>query len=113
MIKKKEKEFIRFKEVSTPALNVRRNPSPKAEIIGTLSKETIVECDKNYDSPVWAHIITDPDVEGFVMKEYLQSLDLDTIAAFGDQPILKNSFTYTCDSNEAEDKKDDIKEKEE
>ncbi len=112
MTKKKEK-FIRFKKVLCPALNVRSNPSTDSIITKVLVMGTIVECDKNFDNSVWDHIITDPNVEGYCMKQYLEPLDPDTKAAFGSSPILINTYNYTCDSNDAEDMKNDGKEKEE
>ena len=112
MIKKKE-QFVRFKEVSCPALNVRANPSTKALITKIIPMNTVVECDKNFVDDEWDHIITDPNIEGYCMKRYLKPLDPDTRAAFGGSPIIIHSLSKNLTSDSIdEEKKDDIEEKE-
>lgn len=112
MVKRKGKKFIRFKEVSCAALNARSNPSTKASIVRVLPRETIVECDKNFSNEEWEHIITDPNVEGYCMKKFLEPLNPDTKAAFGSSPILIHTYNYTCESDNTEEKKDDIEKEE-
>ena len=109
---RKKKEFIRFKEVSCPVLNVRSNPSTDSLVTKMIARGTIVECDKNFNDDEWDHIITDPNVEGYCMKKFLQTLSPDTIAALGSSPILIHTHNYTCESNNVEDNKDDVKETE-
>ena len=110
MIRKKKQEFVRFKEVSCPALNVRTNITTSSLIIKVLAKGTIVEIDKNFENEVWDHIFAQPNVEGYCMKQYLEPLKQDTIAAFGVEPIKIRPTT--CDANEEESKDDSEEEKE-
>lgn len=112
MIKRKKQEFVRFKEVSCPALNVRTNTTMKSLIVKILPKGKVVECDKNFENPDWEHIFAEPNIEGYCMKRYLEPLTPDTIAAFGVEPIVIHRVASECDANFEEENKDDFEEKE-
>lgn len=112
MIRKKKQEFIRFKEVSCPALNVRSNITTSSLIIKILAKGTVVEIDKNFENEVWDHIFAQPNVEGYCMKKYLEPLKQDKIAALELEPIKIRPITPTCDASEEESKDDNKEEKE-
>ena len=99
MPRKKAEEFIRFKEVSCLSLNVRNKPSTDALIIKVIRKGTVVECDKNFKNAMWDHIITDPYIEGYCMKEFLAPLNPDTKAVLKSEPI----FIHSCDSKKSKE----------
>lgn len=112
MIKKKD-DFVRFKEVNVPALNVRANPSTQALITKVLYYGTPVECDKNYVNATWDHIVAKPNVEGYCMKKYLSPASPDTLAVLEVDPISSITIKPSCDAaTDDKEKDDDIKKEE-
>ena len=112
MIKRRKKtEFVRFKEVTCPALNVRANPSETSLILNTLIKSEIVECDPNFYDPEWDHIIARMGVEGYCMKKFLSPLSPDNTAAL-DMAAARviHIGSPKCDSVIEEEAKDGDKE---
>lgn len=112
MIKKRKKtEFVRFKEVICPVLNVRANPSTNARALNTLIKSEIVECDPNFKDAEWDHIIARMDVDGYCMKKFLSPLSPDNTAAL-DMAASRviHIGTPKCDSVIEEEAKDGDKE---
>lgn len=80
MTKKKQDQSTRYKTVKVPALNVRAQPSKDSLVLNALVFHELVECDPNFDNPEWDHIIADPNIKGYCMKEFLEPLDVDSKA---------------------------------
>lgn len=110
MIRKKKQEFVRFKEVSCPALNVRTNTSTRALIIKVLAQGRVVECDKNFEDAEWDHIFAEPNIEGYCMKKYLVPASRDRLIELNKEPIVVHSMKSECDAIIGEENKDDNKE---
>lgn len=110
MVRKKKKvEFVRFKKVNCPALNVRSEPSINALIAKVLLKDTVVECDQNFEDSEWDHISFGPNEIGFCMKQFLSPCDPDIISK---EPIILHSNHFECDgqicvNEESKDGKED------
>ena len=95
--KKKKNEFVRFKKVNCPALNVRSEPSINALIIKVLPRGTAVECDQNFEDREWEHVTLSPNEVGFCMKQFLSPCDPETVAAFFKDPVILHSNHFECD----------------
>lgn len=106
------KKFVRFKKVSCSALNVRNNPLADAPATEIIVRGTIVECDKNFKDDEWDHIITDPNIEGYCMKKFLEPFDPDKTTESESTPSIIHSHNYSCGSGDTEkEKKNGSKEK--
>lgn len=74
MIKKKESGY---KKVKALALNVRSSPTLNSLIVTVLPRGTVVKCDPEFKDKIWDHIVADPDITGFCMKEFLEDIPED------------------------------------
>lgn len=112
MVKKKKKaEFVRFKLVTCPALNVRSSATTDSLILNTLIKDEIVECDPNFTDSEWDHIIARMNVEGYCMKKFLAPLSPDNTAALDAAAArVIHIGTPKCDAAIEEEAKDGDKE---
>ena len=101
MARKKKAVFAINKIVNCPVLNVRSSATKDSLILKTISKGTIVECDKNFKDEEWDHVMTDFCTEGFCMKKFLTALNLDKEA--DEEPKIFHEEETECDGTIAVD----------
>lgn len=94
MIRKKKKDYVRFKAVICPVLNVRSEPSTDSLIVKIILKDDIVECDQNFNNEEWEHVSIN-DVIGFCMKKFLKPCNPNKLIT--DPIIVKHWNKPECD----------------
>lgn len=97
---KKKAVFAVNKVVNCPALNVRSSATVNSIILKTISKGTIVECDKNYKDEEWDHVMVDICTEGFCMKKFLTPINPDKEAE-KKEPVIFHVDEVKCDGSVA------------
>lgn len=97
MARKKKAIFAVNKVVNCPALNIRSSATTDSLILKTISKGTVVECDKNYKDEEWDHVMTDFSTDGFCMKKFLTALNLDKEA--DEEPKIFHTEETECDGS--------------